>query len=141
MNDHVPLVATNVLSSVAGEVELSYTTTVDPASAVPAIVGETSFVMIGEVPVITGAFGAAVSIARERDVLAAFPFPAASLKTPESTATDPVTWLRPAVGVKVNLYTVGDTTTKFETDPSVVAMSVLTKLAEDSLSVAVTTAV
>ena len=103
MNDQLPLVATSVLSSVAGEDELSYTTTVEPASAVPEIVGETSFVVIGEEAVITGAFGAAVSIANERGVLAAFPFPAVSLKTPERTDTDPVTWLRPTVGVNVNL--------------------------------------
>ena len=75
----------------------------EPASAVPAIVGETSFVVIGEVPVMTGAFGAAVSIASERAALAALPFPAESLKTPERTDTDPVTWLRPAVGVNVNV--------------------------------------
>ena len=75
----------------------------DPTSAVPAIVGDTSLVMMGDVPVITGAFGANVSIANDKEELSVFPLPAASLKTPESTETDPVTWLRPVVGVNVNL--------------------------------------
>jgi hypothetical protein len=71
------------------------------ASAVPEIVGVALFIAIGDVPVTTGAFGASVSIERDRVELALFALPAASVNAPSAITTEPLSALLPLVGVNV----------------------------------------
>ena len=100
----MPLIATNEASTEVGVVEVSLTTTVEPASAVPDSVGVASFVSTGELPVTVGTAGADVSKLIGSDDVAVLVFPAESVNAPaamESAADPPLT---PDVGVKINVY-------------------------------------
>jgi hypothetical protein len=87
-----------VPNCVAGVLLLSTSVTTALASAVPLIVGVALFVVIGEVPVTTGAFGASVSMVSNKVELAVFPFPAASLNASAETDTEPLNALLLLVG-------------------------------------------
>ena len=103
--------------------------------------GATAFVITGEVPVMTGANGAAVSTANDSIPFAEFGLPAASLNAPVTEVTVPTTPLRPFVGVNVNVYWVGEMEVKALIVPSDATREPLKKFTDGSLSVAVTMAV
>ena len=98
------MVATNVARTVAGVVELSLTTTVEPTSAVPDSVGVASLVSTGELPVTVGTDGADVSKLIGSDADAALVFPAASVKAPVAIDSDADPALVADVGVKIDVY-------------------------------------
>ena len=125
---------------VTGELLLSTSVTTAFASAVPLIVGVALFVAIGEVPVTTGVFGASVSMVSDKEELAEFPFPAASLNAPAETEIEPLNALLLPVGVNNAEYVVPEPVNPLSEPPETV-MSPTTKLLEDSLSSTETVAV
>ena len=83
--------------------------------------------------------GRTVSTVAVTSVLAAFILPTASLKTPASTCTD-IGEVELLVGVKTNEYEVPDPVNPLTAPPDI-EISVLVKLTEASLNVAVIVAV
>jgi hypothetical protein len=132
--------AVAVPSWVAGVLLLFTSVTTALASVVPLIVGVALFVVIGDVPVTTGALGVRVSMVSDSVELAVFPFPAASLSAPAEIDIEPLNALLLPVGVNKAEYVVPEPVKPLSEPPETV-MSPTTKLLDDSLSSTDTVAV